>query len=126
MPGPRAGERAERALDAREPPGGGAHDHAREREQEEQRRDVAQQHVLDHVRGEEVVLAEAVERGDERGQQRQHRAGERRRLSEARAAAAGLAPGRPEAPHVDPGQQRERRQHGRVGEPVELRVVAPM
>ena len=123
MPVQRAGQRAERALDAREPAGGGAHDHAREREQEQQRRDVAQQHVLDHVRGEEVVLAEAVERGDQRGQQREHPAGERRRLSESRAAAAGLAPGRPEAPDVDPDQERQRRQHGGVGEPVELRVA---
>ncbi len=117
-------KRPERALHRRQPPGGGAHDHAREREQQEQRGDVAQQHVLDHVGGEQVVLAEAVERRDERGQQREHRPGERRRLRHARAAAARLAPRVAEAPHVDAGQQRERREHGRVGEPVELRVAS--
>ena len=73
----------ERALDAHQPLGDRAQDHAREREQQQRGRDVAQQHVLEHVRGEEVVLAEAVERaghgqpaapampgGEERGLQR--------------------------------------------------------
>ena len=49
-------------------------------EQQEQRRDVAEQHVLEHVRREEVVLAEAVDRGDERGQQGEHGAGEGERV----------------------------------------------
>ena len=61
-PGGRARERAEPALQPGQPPRSGAHDHARERQQEQQRRDVAEQHVLDHVRREQVVLAEAVER----------------------------------------------------------------
>ena len=70
--GGRARQRARAALDARQPAGGRPHHHAREAEQEQQRRDVAQQHVLDHVRREQVVLAEPVERGDERRQQREH------------------------------------------------------
>ena len=123
QPDPGAGERSERALHRREPPGGGAHDHPREGEQQEQRGDVAEQHVLHHVGGEEVLLPEVVQGRDECGQQGEHRARERGRLQRARAAAARLAPRLPEAPHVDARQQCERGEHGRVGEPVELRVV---
>ena len=90
----------------------------RERQQQEQRSQVAEQHVLEHVRREEVVLAEAVERGHERGQERQHRAGERNRLHRAGAAAAGLAARAPKAHDVDRDEHCYRREHQRVGEPV--------
>ena len=85
--GDRAGERAEARSSAGQPARGGPHDHAREPEQDQQRRDVAEQHVLDHVRREQVVLAEAVERRDERDQQREHPGREGERLERAGAAA---------------------------------------
>ena len=44
-------------------------------------------------------------------------------LLDARAAAAGLAARRPEAPYVDAREQRERRQDGGVGQPVQLGVI---
>ena len=88
-PRPRRGERAERALDAHQPPGDRPQDHAREREQQQRRRDVAQQHVLEHVRGEEVVLAEPVERAGDGEQQRER---SRRRTPRP---AAGRRRGRP-------------------------------
>ncbi len=65
-PGPGAGQRAQRALDPHQPARDRAQDHARERQQQQHRRDVAQQHVLEHVRGEQVVLAERVERAGQR------------------------------------------------------------
>ena len=58
----RARERAERALDSHQPARHRAQDHARERQQQQERRDVAEQDVLEHVGGEEVLLAEAVDR----------------------------------------------------------------
>ena len=50
-----------RALHAHQPPRDRSHDHPRQRQEQKQRRDVAEQHVLDHVRGEEIVLAEPVD-----------------------------------------------------------------
>ena len=102
MPGGGARQRAEPALDAGQPARGGTHDHAREAEQDQQRRDVAEQHVLDHVRREQVVVAEAVQRRDERRQQRRAC----RRRTRAPVAAPGAAPARllarlREAPDVD-------------------------
>ena len=88
---PRRGERAERPLDPHQAPRGGAQDHARERQQQQGGGDVAQQHVLDHVGREQVLLAERVHRRGQRDQQGQHPGGEGQRLAPAGAAAAGLA-----------------------------------
>ena len=104
--------------------GGRPHDHPREREQEQQRRDVPEQDVLDHVHREEVVVAEPVDRRDQRQQERQHR------RPRTRAAWRGPAP-RPPASRrasrnladVDAGQQSQRsRSTAGSGEPVELGV----
>ena len=120
--GGRAGEGAERSLHPLEAPGRRAHDHPREREQQQQRSDVPEQNVLDHVGGEEVVVAQPVDRGGERRQQRQHRPGEGQGLERPGPAAPGLAAGFPEPPHVDARQQGQRSQHGGIGQPVELGV----
>ena len=82
-------ERAERLLHTHEPARGGPQDHPRERQQREQRRDVPEQHVLDHVRGEQVVLAEPVERRRARSE-RDQRTGEGDQLERPGAPAAGL------------------------------------
>ena len=93
-------------------------------EQDQQRRDVAEQHVLDHVRREQVVLAEAVEGRDERRQQREHAAARRRAPGAAPAPRPpGLLARLREAPDVDAREQRQRHEHQRVGEPVQLRVA---
>ena len=126
-PGQRVRERAERALDALQPARGRAHDHAAEREQEEQRRDVAEQDVLEHVGREEVVLAEAVDRGGEGREQREDRAGEARAPG-ARPAPrppASLARRRGSATDVDRHEHRDRRQDRRIRQPVDLRVASP-
>ena len=120
---PGACERAQGALHAHEPARGGAHDHPRQRQQQEQRRDVAEQHVLDHVGGEEIVGAEPVDRRHERREQGEHAAREGDRLERPGAAPAGLPARLAEAPDVDPDHQRERRQHGRVGEPLDAWVL---
>ena len=85
------GERAERPLDALEAARGRAHDHPAEREQEQQRSDVAEQHVLEHVGGEQVVVAQAVERAGERREQGEDGPGEGGRLERAGAAALRAA-----------------------------------
>ena len=58
----RVGEGSERLLDVGEPARGGAHDHAREAEHDQQRGEIADQDVLCHVGREEVLLAQLVER----------------------------------------------------------------
>ena len=98
---------------------------AREREQEQQRRDVAEQHVLDHVGGEEVVLAETVDWRDERGEEGDHPGAEGERLKGSgagrRTAPRGGLPAHPEkAPDVDPGEQRKRSEHGGIREPLDM------
>ena len=82
----RTGWRADRGARSTrmQPPRGGSHDHPREREEQQQRRDVAEQHVLDHVRGEEVVRRRARRGRDERRQQREHRRRRRRSPGAAR------------------------------------------
>ncbi len=110
----------ERALDPHQPAGGRAQDHAREREQQQRGGDVAQQHVLDHVGREQVLLAQRVDRRGQRDHQRQHPAGEGQRLGPAGAAAARLAPRAAEAAHVDRDHDGQRRQHQRVGQPLQL------
>ena len=85
----RARERAQPPLDRLQAARGRAHDHARERQQQEQRRDVAEQDVLGHVHREEVLLAEGVDRRHEGDQQHEDAAGERDPLPPAGAAAAG-------------------------------------
>ena len=124
----RVGERAERPLHPHQPARGGPHDRAGEAQEDQERRDVAQQHVLDHVRREEVVLAEAVDRGDERGEQREHPGGEGDRLERPGAAGrttarGGLAAHLEEAPDVDPREQRQRREHGGIREPLDMRMA---
>jgi hypothetical protein len=69
-------ERAERPLYGHEAPGERAQYHARQGEEHEQRRDVANQDVLDHVHREQVVLAERVDGGDEGGEHHDHRTDE--------------------------------------------------
>mgnify|MGYP003289021390 CR=1 FL=1 len=52
---------------------------AAEAEKDQRRRHVADQHVLEHVRREEELLADMVERGDERERPHGHPGGEERR-----------------------------------------------
>jgi hypothetical protein len=88
---------------------------------DEQRPDVAEQDVLGHVGGEQVVLAEAVERRDQRRREHEHRRGECPSLKRAGPAPAGLAPGRAEAAYVEERAEREGRDRAGLEAPVELR-----
>jgi hypothetical protein len=64
-------EAAQRALERREPAGDRSQDDAREAEKEKGRGHVPDQEVLEHVRREEVVLAQAVDGRCQSGEQRQ-------------------------------------------------------
>ena len=66
------GERAEACARGADAARHRAQEHAREAEQEEDRREVEQQQVLDHVHDEDL-LAEAVDGGDERDERRSAR-----------------------------------------------------
>jgi hypothetical protein len=116
------GERAERALDPVEPARQRAHDHARERQEHQQRRNVAQQQVLDHVRGEEIVLAQSIERRDQCDQDQHDRGDERGKVPPARSSPGGRAIGSPPdlqvAPHVEPDVHGDREQDRRREGPV--------
>ena len=100
--------------------------HAREREQQEQRRDVAEQHVLEHVRGEEVLLTER-----RRWARRARRAARASPPAKASACSArraprpaGLAPRLQEAPDVD-DRRAARSARGRPGRPASECAGAP-
>ena len=55
-------QRPERLLDRAQAPHRGAQEGAREPEQQQDRRDVGEQQVLDHVHREQPLLAERVDR----------------------------------------------------------------
>jgi hypothetical protein len=83
-----------------DPAGGRAQDPARQAQREQDRRDVGDQQVLDHVHRREL-LAQAVDRGDERDEEREDPAAPRRQPPAARGPCAALAAGGAPARDVD-------------------------
>ena len=109
---PRGGERPGRALDAVDAARGRAQDLRGQAEREQDRRDVGDQQVLDHVhRGE--LLAEPVDRRDQRDEQRQDAAAPGREPPAARRSRAALAPRRAPARDVHAEVAGEREEHDR-------------
>jgi hypothetical protein len=86
---------------------GGTHDRPGEAEQQQDRGDVGEQEVLRHVCAEQTLLAEAVDRRDER-EQEHHEAGCEGGC--AQVAAARVA----EAPGIRGAHHRDRQEHLRL------------
>jgi hypothetical protein len=98
------GERAGGALQTLQAAGGRAEDHLGQAHDEQDRRHVEEQDVLDHVHR-EGLLAEAIDGGDERGEEREDRAGEGQQASDRRA--AGTRARADAAPARDVGRRRQ-------------------
>ena len=96
----RVGEDSGPSLDPLQPSGGGAQQHLCQAENQQDRSDVEQQDVLDHVHHHQL-LAEDVDRRNERRDDREQAAGEQRHPTESRGMGLIGRPCCPPPPVVD-------------------------
>ena len=93
-------ERARGPFQPLDPAGDRAQNHLGQAEREQDRRHVHDQEVLDHVHDEQL-LAQAIDRRDQRCEQRADPGRERRQPPSARGRGARFGPRRPPAARVD-------------------------
>ena len=86
-------------------------------EDQQDRRDVEQQHVLDHVHREQMLLAEAVDRRAQRRHEHEDAAGEREPGADARRVRLVAACARAPADEIEPDERDQRDDDARVERP---------
>jgi hypothetical protein len=94
----------------------GAQEHFRETEDDQDRRDVEQQHVLEHVH-QHQLLAEPVDGRDERYEDCDQPAAEHEQAAEARRMGLARRAATTPPPHVDQRENRDPQQHARIERP---------